>query len=107
MEGYTSVYSKCDFQIFHAKIFQNINFQLTSSRDFENSDNFGIAKDVANCHVGKKWLFDQQFSMTNISGSTYQKKVKFGLVIQHLRENLHTKFQPFLRVFFPCNDPTT
>ena len=29
-EGYISTYSECDFQIFHAKIYPNVNFQLTT-----------------------------------------------------------------------------
>ena len=29
-EGYISTYSKCDFQILHAKIYPNVNFQLTT-----------------------------------------------------------------------------
>ena len=31
LEGYISAYSKCDFQIPHAKIYQNVSFQFTSS----------------------------------------------------------------------------
>ena len=41
--------------------------------------------------------FDQQFSMSKVSGSTCPNKVKSSAVIQHIRENLHTVFQPFLR----------
>ena len=35
-EGYISTYSKCDFQIIHAKIYPNVNFQLTTSCESED-----------------------------------------------------------------------
>ena len=57
--------------------------------------------------------FDKEFSLSNISGSTCQNKVTFGIFVKHLRENLHSKFQPFLRRWvkwswfddFTWNDP--
>ena len=42
--------------------------------------------------------FDQQFSMSNISGCTCPNNIKVGTVVQHVRENLHTKFQPSKKV---------
>ena len=35
-EGYISTYSKFDFQIIHAKIYMNVNFQLTTSCESED-----------------------------------------------------------------------
>ena len=35
--------------------------------------------------------------MSDILKSTCLNKVKFDIVVQHFRENLHTKFEPFLR----------
>ena len=35
-EGYISTYSKCDFQILLAKIYPNVNFQLTTSCESED-----------------------------------------------------------------------
>ena len=35
-EGYISKYSDCDFQIPHAKIYPNVNFQLITSCEFED-----------------------------------------------------------------------
>ena len=45
----------------------------------------------------EKMAFDQQFSMSDIRGRACPNKLKFGTVVQDLRENLRTKFQPFLR----------
>ena len=39
--------------------------------------------------------FDQQFSLSDISGSTCPNKIKFGVVVQHLRENLTPNFSHF------------
>ena len=36
LEGYISAHAKCDFQISHAKIYQNVNLQLTISREFKD-----------------------------------------------------------------------
>ena len=36
LEGYISAYSKCDFRIPLAKIYQNVNFQLTSSCEIKD-----------------------------------------------------------------------
>ena len=41
--------------------------------------------------------FDQQYSLCDISGSTSPNKLKFVIIVQDLREDLHLKFQPFLR----------
>ena len=35
-EGYISTYSKCDFQILHAKIYPNANLHLTTSCESED-----------------------------------------------------------------------
>ena len=36
LEGYIVVYSKCDFQIPHAKIYQNVNLQFTIFCEFKD-----------------------------------------------------------------------
>ena len=110
LEGYMIAYPKCDFQIQHAKIYQNTNVQLASSFELED-----IPASVSLRLLLSIMLRENGFLLAifiaDILWSTFLNKVKFGIVVQHLRENLNTKFQPFLRKWlngvddFTCNDP--
>ena len=96
---------------FPSKIYQNVNFLLTHSCEFKNIFQFWYPWGCCEASHWEKMTFDQQFSLSSISGSTCPNNVIFGRVVQHFERTYTPNFSHFWKGVlnglydFTWNDP--
>ena len=62
-EGYISTYSNCDFQILHAKIYQYVNVQLTTSCESEDILILVLLRTLLSVMLGENGFWSAIFSV--------------------------------------------